>query len=120
MTTIYNIRAMTPRRRKLRNDAPPAEIILWRYLKGKQMEGYKFRRQYSVGRYVIDFYCPQLKLAIEVDGPSHYLSEQARIYDHKRQRFIESFGITLIRVTNIEIYRTIEGVREFIMYTINT
>jgi very-short-patch-repair endonuclease len=51
---------------------PLAEIILWSRSKGRQLGGYKFRRQYSVEYFMIDFYCPELKLAIEVDGDSHY------------------------------------------------
>jgi very-short-patch-repair endonuclease len=51
---------------------PLAEIILWERLKNRQLEGYKFRRQYSVQDFVIDFYCPELKLAVEIDGESHY------------------------------------------------
>ena len=51
---------------------PLAEIILWERLKNRQLEGYKFRRQYNVQDFVIDFYCPELKLAVEIDGESHY------------------------------------------------
>ncbi len=66
------------------------------------MLGYKFRRQYSVDEYIIDFYCPELKLAIEVDGSVHD-SEEQRKYDKIRQKNIESFGIKFIRVRNDEL-----------------
>ena len=82
---------------------PKAEIVLWSRLKSKSLDGYKFRRQYSVGKFVIDFYCPRLKLAIEVDGDSHF-SDESEPYDKVRKDFIESFGISVLRFTNKEIY----------------
>ncbi len=88
---------------------PKAEVILWQYLKDRQIVGYKFRRQYSISKYVVDFYCPRKKLAIEVDGPTHF-SLQAMEYDIKRQALIESFGIRVIRVTNTDVYENIRGV----------
>ena len=96
-----------------------AEVILWNRLKGKQLEGYKFRRQYSVEHFVIDFYCPELKLALEVDGDSHYLpphpllgkeGNKGRLSDMQRQSQIETFGIRFLRFTNREIYENLEGV----------
>ncbi len=98
---------MKKRRQKLRNSAVKAEVVLWSYLKNKQLYGYKFRRQYSVGPYVIDFYCPAIKLAIEVDGPSH-IGQEA--YDRERQNYIEQFGIRFLRVTNRDVYKNISGV----------
>ncbi|MCR4280487.1 MAG: endonuclease domain-containing protein [Candidatus Komeilibacteria bacterium] len=117
MTIIYNKHLLRNRRRELRHSLPPAEVLLWQYLKGRRVAGFKFRRQYSVGNYVVDFYCPRLKLAIEVDGPSHYQSEKAIAYDKQRQKFLESFGISFIRVTNHDIYSNLSGVIDFI-YTV--
>ena len=88
---------------------PLAEIILWDRLKGRQLEGYKFRRQYSVEDFIIDFYCPELKLAAEVDGDSHY-TEDAPLSDRKRETKIETFGIRFLRFTNRDIYENVEGV----------
>ncbi len=88
---------------------PPAEVLLWLKLKGKGLEGYKFRRQYSVDKYAIDFYCPMLKLAIEIDGDSHFV-EDADVRDKQRQTIIESYGISFLRFTNREIYENIDGV----------
>ena len=65
-----------------------AEILVWSKLRAKQMCGHKFRRQYSVGVYSLDFYCPSLKLAIEIDGDTHFQAG-ARKYDLTRQEFIE-------------------------------
>lgn len=90
---------------------PPAEIILWQELKGKQLKGYKFRRQYGIGNFVVDFYCPEMKIAIEIDGNSHF-GDKEEIYDQKRQEFIEKFGINFLCFTNLDIYYKIESVIE--------
>ncbi len=89
---------------------PSAEVLLWSKLKGKQLLGYKFRRQYSIDRFIVDFYCPALKLAIEIDGDTH----TREVYDRKRQEFIESFGIQFLRFTNTQVYENLEGVVELI------
>ncbi len=68
---------------------PIAEVILWNELQGGRLMNLKFRRQYGIGRYVVDFYCHKLKLVIEVDGNSHS-SEKAKKYDKRRQEYIES------------------------------
>lgn len=78
------------------------------------MAGYKFRRQQSIGPYIVDFYCPRLKLVIEVDGDSHFLDEAIE-YDRKRQKYIESFGTKFLRFTNLEIYENIDEVLEEIL-----
>lgn len=88
---------------------PLAEIILWNNIKGRQLKGYKFRRQYGVEDFVIDFYCPELKLALEVDGDSHYIQD-AHLFNKERQNRIETFGIQFLRFTNREIYENLEGV----------
>jgi very-short-patch-repair endonuclease len=93
----------------LRRNLPKAEVILWSRLKNKGLDGYKFRRQYSIGKFVVDFYCPRLKLAIEVDGDSHF-SEKSEVYDKERQRFIESFKISFLRFTNKDIYENLDEV----------
>ena len=91
MQTIMNKSDVTDNRKELRNHSTPAEAILWRMLKGKQIAGLKFRCQHSVGPYVLDFYCPQIKLAIELDGEVHNrqqdydeLIEQAEGYLEER------------------------------------
>ncbi len=96
---------------------PRAEALIWTKLKGRQMLGYKFRRQYSVDRYVVDFYCPELKLAVEIDGDSHYQkgSEES---DKHRQAFMESFGIQFLRFTNEDVSKNLEGVIETVRRTV--
>jgi very-short-patch-repair endonuclease len=82
-------------------------------LKSRQVYGRKFRRQFSVGPYVVDFYCPALKLAIEIDGDSHFQpGEQEK--DEKRQQLIESVGIQFLRFRNNEVRENLRGVLEAI------
>ena len=75
---------------------------MWLHIRNRKLLGVKFRRQYSVDNYVIDFYAPELKLAIELDGSIHELPEQKE-YDKTRQKHIEQFGIEFIRITNEEL-----------------
>jgi very-short-patch-repair endonuclease len=109
MEHTFNDKSYKHLRRALRNNSTPAEQILWRYLKGKQMLGYKFRRQFGIGKYIVDFYCPRLKLVIEVDGDTHFDSKNIQ-RDHIRQQDIESLGIKVIRFTNTEVYENLEEV----------
>lgn len=89
---------------------PKAEIILWKKLSRKQMLGYKFRRQYGIDKFVIDFYCPKLKLAIEIDGDTHFKNNNEEEYDRNRQALINSMGVFFLRFQNPEIYKNINGV----------
>ncbi|MFH1392493.1 MAG: DUF559 domain-containing protein [bacterium] len=100
MTIIYNKVSQKLKRKILRNNATKAESILWVKLKNKQLN-YKFRRQYSVGPYVLDFYCPKLKLAIEIDDSSHLERQE---YDQERQEYIGILGIKFLRFTNKDVY----------------
>jgi very-short-patch-repair endonuclease len=108
MTEHYNISKIKKRRQVLRRNLSKAEAILWNHLSRRQMHGYKFRRQYSIDQYVLDFYCPELKLAIEVDGDSHFVPA-AEDYDKQRQDHIENYGISVIRFTNADICENIDG-----------
>ena len=115
MTKIFNRMSEKEKRRILRKTLSPAEIQLWQRFKDKQLGGYKFRRQYSVGPYVVDFYCPAVKLAVEVDGRSHDANDEMRSYDRQRQNYIESFGIRFLRIANWEVMRDLEGVLKNIL-----
>jgi very-short-patch-repair endonuclease len=101
MTKHYNKKTETEKRRLLRKQQTFTEKILWTHLQKRQALGYKFRRQYSVDHFVIDFYCPELKLALELDGDVHEVPEQ-KDYDKARQKYLEKFGIKFIRITNEE------------------
>ena len=92
---------------------PKAEGILWTRIRRRQLQGCKFRRQYSIGSYVIDFFSAEIRLGIELDGDSH-LEPGASEYDKKRQHFIESFGIRTIRISNSDVYGNLDGVLEII------
>ena len=74
---IHNLVNRKQIRRKLRNSATPQEVIIWSRLKNSQLD-YKFRRQHSIGKYIVDFYCPQIKLAIEVEGDSHFTEDAVK------------------------------------------
>ena len=102
MTKHYNKTTEKEKRRTLRKKQTYAEKIIWQQLRNRQLLGIKFRRQYSVDHFVIDFYAPELKLAIELDGSIHELADQ-REYDKARQEYLENFGIIFIRITNKEL-----------------
>ncbi len=91
----------------------PAEVALWVELKNEKL-GYKFRRQYGVGHYIIDFYCPQLKFAIELDGDVHAI-DSVHKKDLIRDKFLEECGITMKRFWNHEIFEDINSVLEVIV-----
>jgi very-short-patch-repair endonuclease len=82
---------------------------MWKYLSRRQMHGSKFRRQYSVDQYVLDFYCPELKLAIEIDGDSHFMPG-AEEQDRTRQEYIEAYEIRFLRFTNADVCENLDGV----------
>lgn len=111
MTRIYNRPSQKQTRRRLRKEAPKAERLLWWRLRGRQLDGVKFRRQYGVGKYVIDLYCPAAKLAVEADGESHF-EPAARLDDAEPQAFIESLGIRVLRFTNPQVYDKLDTVVE--------
>jgi len=113
MNEFFNRESETDRRRQLRGSMPEAEVILWSRLKGRQLLGCKFRRQYSVGSFVIDFFSVEIKLSIELDGDSHFQPGAAE-YDREREQFIQSFGIKIVRILNTEVYDNLDGVLEMI------
>jgi len=101
MTKHYNKTELQERRRQLRNKMTFCEQIVWKHLRKKQLE-VRFLRQYSIDNYIIDFYCPELKLAVEIDGSIHDENEQME-YDKNRQEYLENFGVEFIRIKNEEL-----------------
>lgn len=106
MTRKFNTVPLKPRRRQLRQASTLAEKTLWQEIRGKKL-GFKFLRQYSIEGYVMDFYCPKLKLGIELEGGVHSL-ESAKIYDKYRERYINEFGIKLLKFSNDQILNDLE------------
>ena len=99
--------------RRLRNKSTKSEIKLWIHLKGKQIMGYDFHRQKPLNYYIADFYCCELKLVIELDGDSH-LAEKIKKKDIKKQKKLESLGLTVMRFKDEEVFEDIGKVIESI------
>ena len=110
---IFNNPNLKERRRELRKSSTPAEIELWKRLKNKALCGRKFRRQYSIGKFILDFYCPEEKLGIELDGSPHFIEENLE-YDNLRTEIINKFNIKIIRFENYLIMEDINKVFEII------
>lgn len=108
-----NKRELKQKRKDLRNNATPAEVLLWRCLKRSQL-GYKFRRQHSIGFYILDFYCPTKRLAIELDGAHHFTPEGV-ISDRKRDSVLKEQGITVLRFENKLVFEHTLGVLDTIL-----
>ena len=110
MTKIYNTEKYKIFRKSLRNNMPAPEQRIWYYIRSKRL-GYKFRRQYSFGCYIVDFYCPDFRLAIEIDGDSHG-TEDGIIRDNTRNIYLKNLNILIKRYTNNDVMKNIEGVME--------
>ena len=90
-------------RKELRKDLTPAEAFLWNYLKTRKFENRKFRRQHSIGNFIVDFYCAEEKLIIELDGEAH-MNINAEEYDAKRTIYLEKQGFKVIRFENKMVF----------------
>jgi len=111
MPPIHNRYDYNPLRRQLRNKGTTAEAYFWLWLKCRQMLGYKFRRQHSIGRYIVDFYCPKLRLVVELDGGQH-TEHEALAYDRTREQYLNSLNIQVVRFNNSDIFSNESGVVE--------
>lgn len=105
---IYTKKSEQVKRSILRQNMTKAEVLLWLELKNKKL-GVRFLRQFSIRKYVLDFYSPGIKLAIEVDGATHSSPEEKE-YDDRRQRIIEENKIIFLRFSNSEIYEDLYNV----------
>jgi len=106
---INNRKYLSGSRKSLRNNLTPAEAFLWKLLKNSQLDDRKFRRQHSVGNYILDFYCPSERLAIELDGEHHFTQEGIE-YDRIRTGYINSINITVIRFENRVVFKNTDWV----------
>ena len=110
---LVNVPPLKDRRKELRNKPTEPEVLLWKYLRRRQILGKKFRRQYSIGRYIVDFFCVECDIAIELDGAPHF-AELKEDYEAERTAFLEAQGIEIIRFENRVLYDNLEAVLETI------
>ncbi len=106
MRTVHDLTTSKTRRKNLRQNSTPQEVILWSKLRGSGL-GFKFRRQHSIGSFIVDFYCSEKKLIIEIDGSQHVDNKR---YDEERSKYLEGMGYKVVRFWNNEINTNIEGV----------
>ena len=107
---VFNITKNKSKISSLRKAQTEPEKQIWSAIRGKQL-GIKFRRQHGIGNYIVDFYCAELGLIIEVDGDSHYSPDEV-LKDRKRTDFLESKGLVVLRFTNKDIMSNLNGVLE--------
>jgi very-short-patch-repair endonuclease len=106
--TVYNKESTKVKRRILKRSMTPEEKMLWNVIRRDSL-GFRFRRQFGIGEYIVDFYCSKLKLVIELDGEQHY--SKARLeYDKIRDEYMKNLGIKTIRFKNKEIRENLAGV----------
>jgi very-short-patch-repair endonuclease len=116
---IHNRSELKNLRKQNRSNLTPAEAELWKHLRNSQLEGRKFRRQHSIGNYILDFYCPKEKLGIELDGRNHF-SDNGFEADEKRTEYLNSLNITILRFENKEVFDQLEAVLEEIRQSFTT
>lgn len=102
----YNSPLMVDRRRQLRAQSSKPEDILWNQIKNNKL-GFKFRRQYSIQSYVLDFFCSEKRVNIEIDGKHHIKSQE---YDRYRDRYLNALDITVLRFPAQKIFHNLDNV----------
>ena len=114
---INNLPEMKPFRRTLRKKMTAAEVALWIMIKSRQLNGERFLRQFSIGHFVVDFYCSKYKLAIELDGAGHS-TDDGEASDAKRTEYLNAIGVRVLRFENFEVFqypgRTLDEIRKFL------
>ena len=106
---LFNRISLKPLRSFLRKNSTSAEAVLWNKLKSKNLDGRKFRRQHSIGKYIVDFYCPSEKLIIELDGDPH--GDPGQVWkDTIRDKYLEELGFTVLRFENRFVFQEPEFV----------
>jgi len=108
---MYNDQIQRSRRQELRTNLTDAEYILWQKLRNRQLNNLKFHRQYGAGPYILDFFCPEIRLAIELDGEQH---KDAVEYDKERELFLKDKDIHTIRFWNNEVVEDIARVLKIV------
>jgi very-short-patch-repair endonuclease len=107
---LHNRKHLKPVRKELRSSGTAAEAMMWSVLRKSQL-GHKFRRQHSIGEFVVDFYCPSVKLVLEVDGGVHEETGQ-KLVDYERDAKLKEKGFEVLRITNEEVFEQMEMVIE--------
>ncbi len=107
---------LKPLARHLRKNATLSEVLLWNNIKNRALLGYKFRRQAPILNYIVDFYCPELKLAIEIDGSTHDVKIE---YDLERQKKLEGTGIFILRFQDVDVKKDVNGALQAIVDWVN-
>ena len=102
---IFNQEKHISLRKELRNNPVKSERIFWQHIKGKQ-NGFKFRRQQGIGPYIIDFYCPEIKLVVEIDGLTH-AEEEVLENDQLRQKYLENLGLIVKRYSTEDVFNNL-------------
>jgi very-short-patch-repair endonuclease len=102
--------------RQLRRGMTPPEKRLWQSLRANRLGGFHFRRQQIIDGYIVDFYCHAADMVIELDGPIH---KGQKVYDQRRQKYLESLGLTVLRFTNQQVMEEIEQVLAEILIALN-
>jgi len=112
MQFINNKPQLKKIRQKLRNDMPKSEKVFWQKIRSRQL-GVKFRRQFSVENFILDFYSPEIKLGIEIDGDSHFMTNESLFKDKNRDNILfKKHNIKVLRFTNTEVKENLEGCLE--------
>jgi len=110
---VHNLKDFVDLRRRLRRNLTPAEAFLWRNLKNAQLEGKKFRRQHGTGPYIVDFYCPECRVIVELDGAGHQ-GILAGERDAVRTEYLQKLGIQVLRFENHVVFDSLEFVLQSI------
>lgn len=99
------------RSREMRHEPNDAEATVWNAIRNRQLGGFKFRRQYAIGIYIVDFYCAEARVVIELDGKSHDTKKE---YEEKRDSWLNSHELLVLRVPNLELASTLEEFLEMV------
>jgi very-short-patch-repair endonuclease len=105
---IHNRKPIEKFRKALRHNLTPAEAVLWKAIQRGKLDGRKFRRQHSVGSYVLDFYCPAELLAVELDG-AHHFTLAGNEYDVERTKYLNALNIRVLRFENKFVFSQLDG-----------
>ena len=110
---FFNRKRLERRRKEQRRDGTAAEAVLWKHLQNRKLAGKKFRRQQSIGPFIVDFYCRECRLTVELDGAVHNAYWAAQ-YDSERTKFLEENGMLVLRFENGAVYENVQAVRDTI------